>query len=226
MKLFKKSLTISMNNRLLLPFLLLMITPFFLAYRAPVAKDNESNERQSLRVLAGEKYVIDKKESVMTWKCSMALAIKGGHNGFVSLSKGELMIEKGKLAGGRAEIDMNTITDERHDGDNGLVNHLKDTDFFDVKKFPTSTFVITKVTSIESGNASVSGDLTIKGITHEVTFPAKTEVKGSVAYATGKLVIDRTQWDVKYKSGTFFVSLADEAIADSIAFEMKIVARK
>ena len=79
-------------------------------------------------------YVIDKKESVVTWKCSMVFADKGGHTGYVSISKGELMIEKGQLVGGAVEVDMNTVADEHHGSDNDLVEHLKSPDFFDVKK--------------------------------------------------------------------------------------------
>src|SRR5687767_2922133 len=95
-------------------------------------------------------YVIDKKESVVTWKCSMVFADKGGHTGYVSISKGELMIEKGQLVGGAVEVDMNTVADEQHGSDNNLIEHLKSADFFEVKKFPTSAFAITKVAAARS----------------------------------------------------------------------------
>ncbi len=66
----------------------------------------------------------------------MAITNKGGHNGFVSLSKGELTIEKDQLVGGTVEVDMSTIADEHHGTNNDLINHLKSADFFDVPKFP------------------------------------------------------------------------------------------
>jgi len=155
----------------------------------------------------------------------MAVAGTGEHEGYVSLSKGEFTIDKGQLTGGSVEVDMTTIADEFHRSDNNLINHLKEPDFFDVNKFPTAAFVITKVEP-SGENFNVTGNLTIKEITHEVTFPAKVDVNGKRFTANGKLTIDRTQWDVRYRSGKFFDDLADKAISDDIEFEMKIVARR
>ena len=136
------------------------------------------------------------------------------------------MIENGELMGGTVEIDMNTIEDKKHGRDNKLVNHLKDPDFFEVEKFPFSTIVITKVASINDKNKKVTGNLTIKGITHLVTFPVRMEVKDGIVKADSKLVIDRTRWDVRYKSGKFYDNLANQTMSDSIEFHMKIVAKK
>ncbi|MEO5975988.1 MAG: YceI family protein [Chryseolinea sp.] len=144
----------------------------------------------------------------------------------MSILNGELMIDKRQLVSGRIELDMSTISDEFHLSDNNLITHLKSADFFDVEKFPISTFEITKVTSGDDENVKVTGDLTIKGITHGVTFRAKMEVKHGIANATGELIVDRAQWDVRYGSGKFYDNLADDAIADSIAFKMKIAAKK
>ena len=216
-----------MNNKMSFRFLILIIAPLFFAYRGPAL--NESTATAYI-VSAGhsrtEKYVIDQEESVVKWKCSMVVADKGGHNGYVSASKGELMMDKGRLIGGTVEIDMNTIADELHRSKNNLIDHLKSPDFFDVEKFPVSTFAITRVTSTDGERVNVTGNLTIKGNTHEVAFPAKVDVKGRTVTATGKVTIDRTQWDVRYRSGTFFDNLADRAISDEIEFDMKIVARK
>lgn len=176
--------------------------------------------------VANEKYAIDRKESVVTWKGSMAIALKGGHTGYIDISYGVLLIQKDRLVGGTVEVDMNTIADEKHDSDNDLVRHLKSPDFFDAKIFAISTFTITKVASGDGENITITGDLTIKGITHAVAFPAKIEVKDGVVHANGKVTIDRTQWDVRYNSGKFFANLADEAISDSIEFDVKIVAKK
>src|SRR4051812_8129878 len=79
----------------------------------------------SILTVADGKYFIDKTESVVTWKGSMAFASKGQHTGYVNISTGELTIEKNKLVGGTVEVGMNTITDERHDSNNNLVDHLK-----------------------------------------------------------------------------------------------------
>jgi polyisoprenoid-binding protein YceI len=206
-----------------------IIAPLFSAYRGPVVKEDENNASASsvsLRHVVNEKYVIDKKESVVTWKGSKVFAPEEAHIGNVYISKGELTIEKGQLVGGTVEIDMNTITDPVHGSDNNLINHLKDPDFFDVKKFPVSTFAITKVASVNSENIKVTGNLTIKGITREVIFPVEIEVNGGIINANGKVIIDRTQWDIRYRSGRFYENLADKTISDDIEFKMKIVAKK
>ena len=174
--------------------------------------------------VGNEKYfIIDTKETVVAWTVS---SVHGGHTGYVYISKGELMIEKGQLAGGTVEVDMNTIEDKNHRSDNNLIKHLKDADFFDVKKFPFSTIAITGVAAINDENKNITGNLTIKGITHPVTFPAKMEIKDGVVKADGKLVIDRTDWGIRYKSGKFFDNLKDQTISDSIEFHIMIVAKK
>ena len=176
--------------------------------------------------VANEEYVLDKKESVVTWKGSMLLTPQNAHIGYAYISKGELAIEKGQLVGGTVEVDMNTLTDKDHGSDNNLIDHLKSPDFFDVKKFPISSFAITRVESAKGENLNVTGNLTIKGITHEVTFPVKMEVSAGIVSATGRVIIDRTKWDVRYGSDKFFDNLANETISDDIELDMRIVARK
>jgi polyisoprenoid-binding protein YceI len=215
-----------MNNKLSITYLILIIASFFFGCGGPVKEENKSNASPSTLSLhdGDEKYVvIDTKESVLTWKGSNPL---GAHTGYVYISKGELMIETGQLVGGTVEIDMSTIEDTDHGSDNNLINHLKSPDFFDVKKFPFSAIAITRVASINDEDKEITGNLNIKGITHPVTFPAKIEVKDGIVKASGKLVIDRTKWDVRYKSGKFFDNLKDQAISDDIEFNIKIVAKK
>ncbi|MEO8238021.1 MAG: YceI family protein [Flavobacterium sp.] len=217
-----------MNNKTSITYLILITIPLFFGCRGPVKEENKNNaSASSLSLHVGnEKYfIIDTKESVVTWKGSNLIG-SNSHTGYVYISEGELMIENGQIMGGTAEVDMNTMEDKNHGRNNGLVNHLKDPDFFDVKKFPFSTIVLSKATSINGENKEVAGNLTIKGITHPVTFPAKMEVKDGVVKMNGKLVIDRTKWDVRYKSGKFYENLADQTISDSIEFNIKIVAKK
>jgi polyisoprenoid-binding protein YceI len=215
-----------MNNKLSISYLILIIAPLLFGCGGPVKGENKNNaSASSLSLHAGdEKYVaIDTKESVVTWKGSNLF---GSHAGYVYTSKGELMIENGQLAGGTVEVDMNTIEDEKHGSNSGLIKHLKDPDFFDVNKFPISTIAITGVASINDENKKITGNLTIKGITHPVTFTAKVEVKDGIVNANGKLVIDRTDWGIRYNSGKFFDNLKDKAISDDIEFHMTIVTKK
>lgn len=217
-----------MNNNLSITYLILIIASSFFGCRGPVKEENKTNaSASSLSLHVGnEKYaIVDTKESVVTWKGANLIG-SNSHTGFVYISKGELMIENGQLMGGTVEVDMNTIEDKNHGSDNKLVHHLKDPDFFEVKKFPFSTIAITRIASIDGENKNVTGNLTIKGITHPVTFPAEMEVKDGIIKADARLVIDRTLWDVRYKSGKFYANLADQAMSDSIEFHIKIVAKK
>jgi polyisoprenoid-binding protein YceI len=213
-----------MNNKLSTTYLILFIAPLFFDCRGPVKEGNNASASSISLHVGNEKYVvIDTKESVVAWTGS---SVHGKHEGYIYISKGELMIENGQLMGGTVEVDMNTIEDGSHRSDNGLINHLKGPDFFDVKKFPFSKIAITRVESTNNENKTVTGNLTIKGITHPVTFPTRIEVKSGIVQANGKLVIDRTNWDVRYNSGKFYDNLADKTISDSIEFQIKIVAMK
>jgi polyisoprenoid-binding protein YceI len=215
-----------MNNKISVTYLILIIAPLFFGCGGPAKEKNKNNaSANSVSLHVGdEKYVvIDTKESVVTWKGS---SVEGAHTGYVYISKGELMIENGQLMGGTVEVDMSTIEGDDHRSDNNLIKHLKDPDFFDVKKFPFSTIAITGAAAVNEENKNITGNLTIKGITHPVIFPAKMEIKDGVVKAEGKLVIDRTEWDVRYNSGKFYANLADKTISDSIEFNIKIVAKK
>lgn len=215
-----------MNNKMFFSYVILIIAPLFIGCGGPVKDKNKSNTPASSLSLhdGNEKYIkIDKKETVITWEGSGPM---GSHTGYVYISQGELMIENGQLMGGTAEVDMSTIEGDDHRSDNNLIKHLKDPDFFDVKKFPFSTIAITRVASLNDEDKEITGNLTIKGITHPVSFPAKVEVNDGIVKANGKLIIDRTKWDVRYNSGKFFDNLKDQAISDSIEFHIKIVAKK
>lgn len=214
-----------MNHKLSITYFIFIIAPFFFGCGGSVKEKDKSNASASSISLhiGNEKYaLIDTNESVVGWKGS---SVQGAHTGYVNISSGELMIEKGQLVGGTVEVDMNTIEDNSHRSDNNLIQHLKDADFFDVKIFPFSTIAITKTEVKNGDDINVTGNLTIKGITHPVIFPVKMEVKDGKVNANSKLVIDRTQWGIRYRSGKFFDNLADKAISDSIEFDIRIVAK-
>ncbi|RCR67232.1 YceI family protein [Larkinella punicea] len=217
-----------MNNKLSITNLILFIASLFFGCDGSVKEENKNNAAASavsLRHVTREKYSIDTTESVITWKGSMLFDIDEEHVGYIHLSKGELMIENGQLMGGTAEIDMNSIEYKDKASKNTPVKHLKSPDYFDVEKFPVSTIAITNIESLR-GHTIVKGDLTIKGVTQPVTFPARMEVQDGIVKANGRLIIDRTQWGIRYRSGKFYDNLADQAVSDNIELYMKIVARK
>ena len=172
---------------------------------------------------------VNTDKSTVKWKGSK---ITEGHEGNINIMKGVLLINHGKLVGGEFSIDMNSISCsdiEAEKKNKYLVDHLKSDDFFDVEHFPTSIITITKVLPIKEsdrGNYLIIANLTIKGITHSITFEADVKISGKSYVATAKIKIDRTKWDVKYNSGNFFKDLGDKLISDDIEFDISLVSAK
>ncbi|WP_372795652.1 YceI family protein, partial [Lutibacter sp.] len=121
-------------------------------------------------------------------------------------------------------VDMSTIKDA--DDSAKLEGHLKSADFFDVEAFPTATFEIT-TSSIENGKTMVTGDITIKGITKQVTFPAVvTETEEAVTLTSETFQINRADFNIKYKSKSFFNDLKDKFVNDEFDLQVNIVVKK
>lgn len=169
-------------------------------------------------------YVVNTETSEIDWVGSK---LTGQHNGYVKLSSGELMVDGEKLVGGTFVLDMATITDEDLDGERKtkLENHLKTGDFFEVEKFPTATFEITKVepaTDTPEATHHITGNLTMKDVTKSVTLPAKVELtEDGLMASTPKFTINRTEWGVTYKSG-LLGEPKDKAIHDEIGLQITL----
>ncbi|WP_149277449.1 YceI family protein [Pareuzebyella sediminis] len=163
---------------------------------------------------ATEPVVEEKKEvkteaSTVTWK---AYKVTGSHTGTVELKSGTLIFDGDKLTGGEFEVDMPTLisTDMEGDGKGKLEGHLKSDDFFAVDKHSVSKLVFKDVKSTGKNSYEVTGDLTIKDITKPITFDVS--IYGNKATATMK--VDRTDYDIKFRSGDFFENLGDKLIYD------------
>lgn len=214
-----------MNNKLLSTCLILMSASLFFGCGGAAKEGNKNNTSASAASI-GEKYTIDTNESVITWEGFMVFSFDKEHKGYLHLSEGDLMIENNKLVGGVAEIDMNSMEFADKADKNTPIKHLKSADYFDVEKFPTSSFTITKVDSVIRESIKITGNLTIKGVTNSITFPATIQANDTIVKANGKVVIDRTKWGIRYASGKFYDNLADQAVSDDIELQMKIVAKK
>lgn len=168
---------------------------------------------------------VDSKASKITWKGEK---VTGFHTGLINISKGSLQVEAGKLVGGSFEIDMNSITCTDLQGETAgkLVGHLKSGDFFNTAQFGTSLLTIKKVASQGKDDYKIIADLTIKGITKEIKFPAKLTVSGSEIKGTAAIVIDRSDFDIRYGSGSFFDNLGDKTIYDNFSLNVEISAKK
>jgi polyisoprenoid-binding protein YceI len=151
----------------------------------------------------------------------------------MNFSEGELLVKGNAVVGGTVVVDMKSMkaTDIKDAEQHGkFVGHMAADDFFGVDKNPTSTFKIVSVTPIkgaakDADNATITGDMTIKGVTQRISFPAKVGVKNGVAAATGKVTIDRTKFGLKYGSKSFFDSLGDKAINDTFDLTFNVIAK-
>lgn len=162
---------------------------------------------------------VDAAESSITW---LGKKVTGEHTGTIDLKSGELKLDGGAIAGGQFVVDMTSIkntdlTDAEWNGK--LVGHLKSDDFFGVETYPEAKLVITKKAAFSGDKATVTGDLTIKGATHPVTFDVTKDGK---TY-TAEITVDRSKYDVRYGSKSFFDNLGDKVIYDEFYLTVKLV---
>jgi len=171
-------------------------------------------------------YNVDATESSIEWTGNRVVG--GGHNGTLSLKEGSLVFADGVFSGGSFIIDMTTIntTDLTGERKQRLDNHLKNEDFFHVDLFPTASLVITNVVAAGAGRFRVSGNITIKDITRPVEFPAAVAMVGGRVVASASFSIDRTEFNVRYGSGSFFENLGNRAISDQIPLVVNLVGKK
>ncbi len=165
-------------------------------------------------------------ESFINWKGSPVMG-GGGHQGYIKPLTGTLAFDaNGTIAGGYFELDMNTITlTDKKDtsSDNGLVSHLKDPDFFDVKKYPRGTFQLTKAIKVSNDSTYyITGQLTLRAITQEIHFPATIVRNGEDIVATASLTIDRTKWGITYQSGSVLGFVKNELLEDTVPVSLAL----
>lgn len=169
--------------------------------------------------VSAQKSDINVTKSTVKWTGNK---IGGSHNGAIKIKSGYVVLKNSNITGGEVVIDMNSITnaDLTDEGYNQkLVGHLKSDDFFGVEKYPTSTFKITKAGKFVNGKASVSGVLTIKGKSENVTVDVNK--KGSAYVA--QLKVDRSKYNVRYGSKSFFDNLGDKVIDDIFVLDIQLV---
>jgi len=154
----------------------------------------------------------------------------GEHYGTINLKTGSFIINNNQITSGEFTIDMHSIIDLDMDAtsewNTKLVNHLKSEDFFDAKKYPTATFKITS-TEKKGDKTLVKGNLTIKNKTNPIEFLAMVKIENNqLVFDSETFKIDRSKWDIKYKSKSFFNDLADQFIYDDMEISITINANK
>ena len=190
----------------------------------------------------GEKWNLNVSDSKIEW---IGTKVTGYHTGTVPLKSGEVYVKNGEVSGGRFVMDVANMNVSGPKGDTSadrkLLGHLKSADFFDVTKYPDAIFELTNVRTYSGGPVKdsaderqneiseykvtdpthlVSGNLTIKGVTKNIEFPARITVSGNSAEAIAKFNIDRKEWGIIYKGKP------DDLIRDAIHLGISIKASK
>jgi len=183
-----------------------------------------------IKTIAAHKYYkaqsfkVDNQGSKLTWQAKKAT---GDHNGEVKISNGRFTAENNVLKSGTFDIDLNTITDADltdQASNDKLVSTLKSETFFSTDKFPKASFAIVSATKTSGNQYDIKGKLTIKGITNDVSFPATLAINGKKLNATAKITVDRTKYDIKFRSKNFFENLGDKVIYDDFDLNVNLVA--
>lgn len=201
------------------------------------AENAATAQEQTVAENKGEVLAVDTAASVVNWKAFH----KGGlapRWGTLHVQSGDLSVEAGQLTAGNFVIDMNSIkvdpasVTEKDKKPADLEAHLKNPDFFDTTKNPTSDFKITSVTDLKNAspdavtgaNKTVSGNLTLSGKTMNVTFPAKVDVTGDAASIQAKFTVNRADWGIKF--GTSEADPAEWMISKDIEIAVDVKAKK
>jgi polyisoprenoid-binding protein YceI len=169
-------------------------------------------------------FKVNVAKSTLKW---VASKVTGKHDGTLKLASGSLESNGKMVTGGTFDIDMNSlvctdITDKETNGK--FLGHLRSEEFFSIDKHKTAHFEIQKVVPTKGNEYDVTGKLTIKGITNEVTFPATITTSPKGVKATAKITVDRTKFDIKYGSGKFFEGLGDRVINDDFTIDLNLEA--
>ena len=199
----------------------------------------KTSEAQQVVSANGHTLPIDTSSSKVLWKGSKLIG--EGHAGFAPITEGQVSVLGRQMTGGKITIDMKDLqpTDQDAEGNTKLKGHLGSKDFFSVDSFPTATFEITKIEAgaapsnltPDSGkdakvagitsNATVTGNMTIKGIAKSISFPAEVHADSSSVDFKAAFAIDRTAWGINYGSEN---SIKDKIISKNIDFQIDIKA--
>ena len=190
-------------------------------------KQAEGEKEVAIAATTASVYTVDTTKSVINW---VGKKPTGTHTGTISLTEGSVSVIDKNVQAGTFVLDMTSIvaTDLEGGKKDNLEAHLKGTvegkegDFFNINKYPNGNFKITRVEG-ENGQLKVSGNLTLKEKTQNVSFPATVSYVGNTLVLTSEAFkIDRTQWGINYGSKSIFDNLGDKFINDEIELTIEL----
>ena len=180
---------------------------------------NQATTQQAQGVATADNiYNLDTAQSQITWTGREVST--SYHYGTLDFVSGNFEISNGAIVNGEFIVDMTSINNQDMEGDSKarLEGHLKSDDFFSVESYPTAAISINSSELISDGKWNVSADLSIKGFTHPVNFEMISSEDGWSA----NLVFDRSKYDVRFRSGSFFENLGDKLIYDDIELSINL----
>ena len=193
------------------------------------AKEAETKEAAEAAVAKVEAvaYTADTEKSMIEWT---GYKPTGSHNGTIAIKDGKLKVNDNTVESGKFAIDMASIEvldiPKEDEGNAKLAGHLMNADFFDVENHPVANFEVTGIETVD-GKTMLSGNLTMKEKTNNISFPVTTEVNGDTLTLTSEtFTIDRSKWNIEYGSKSFFDNLGDKFINDDIELKVTLVANK
>ena len=206
---------------------LIVILGFIFANKDVEAPIENLEENISSVTFSDGLYELNISSSTLSWSGSYLKGIT--EEGTVNITSGNLIVSENMVKEGNFLIDMNSIKSIPHK--DKLVEHLKSEDFFDVAKFPTADFVLKGIISSNENSSEfkpsiINGDLTVKGITRPISFFATITGDENNLYARASFSINRTDWDIRYNSQTFFGDLGDKIINDIVTIKLDLNAQK
>jgi polyisoprenoid-binding protein YceI len=197
---------------------------FLMSFIMPATVNKRDRPAKTVTARKTTVFVVNNNESKLSWT---AKKVTGQHQGTINIADGRLEVENNVLKSGSFSLDTRSIviTDVKNEGSNAkLLKHLKSEDFFSVEKFPAATFVTTGISAKGNDNYEVTGNLTIKGISNPITFPATVTVAGNKLTAKAAITVDRTKYDIRYGSKSFFEGIGDKAIYDNFDLDVVLAA--
>ena len=187
------------------------------------SKSKVSIEKTESIILPKGEYQIDKTKSVVRWIGRTPVKF---HDGTIDIQEGNFSVDDNGILNGNIIIDMESIncTDLSGGGKKSLEEHLMNDDFFSVKKYKTSKINISSEMKPNNGLIDFKGNLEIKNISNPISFKSSIGKTPEGKYtASSKLTFDRSMYNVKYKSKSFFDDLGDKFINDDIEIELEII---
>lgn len=171
-------------------------------------------------------FQVQQSSSTVNWTGKKVLGL---HTGGIRFESGFIDVKEDIIISGEIEIDMTSITitdiDDKKTHDDFLA-HLRNDDFFSVDTFKTAKLVISSSEKIAGDKLRIIGLLTIKDITHPISFIASVEIFTDFLHSLGEIVIDRTLYNIRYGSGKFIQNLGDKLIYDDFILQFKLIAQK